>query len=92
LIFPQPSLDLPKNTGFFGCVVDTGVISLIAGTSLYTLNLTLSSCSSAAVNGDYSGLASIRTESTENPIGDRLVSVISNSNFSIFGEFKADSV
>jgi len=77
---------------FNQCVVDTGVISPITGTSLYTLNLTLSNCSNTAVNGDYSGLASIRNESTENPIGDRLVSVISNSNFSVFGEFKADSV
>jgi len=73
---------------FNQCVVDTGVIAPVPNTSLYTLNLTLSNCSNTAVNGDYSGLASMRTENTEIPVGDRLVLVVSNSNFGIQGEFK----
>jgi len=73
---------------FNQCIVDGGVISPIAGTSLYTLNLALSSCSNTAVNGDYSGLVSMRTDSIETPVGDRLVLVVSNSNFGIQGEFK----
>jgi len=81
------------NDGVFNqCVVDTGVIAPVVGTSLYTLSLTLSNCNNATVNGDYSGLASTRTESTEPPVGDRLVSVISNSNFSIQGEFKVGAI
>jgi len=77
---------------FEQCTVDSGTISPVTGTSLYTLNLELSNCSNSDVNGDYSGLASMRTESEEIPIGERLVLVISNTNFSIQGEFKADSV
>jgi len=77
---------------FSQCSIDPGVISPITGTSLYTLNLTLSSCSNTAVNGDYSGLASLRTESVETPVGDRLVLVVSNSNFSLRGEFKSGSI
>jgi len=77
------------NDGTFNqCIVDSGVILPVTGTSLYTLNLTLSSCSDSAVNGDYSGLASMRTESIESPVGDRLVLVVSNLSFSIQGEFK----
>jgi len=72
---------------FSQCSIDQGAISPITGTSLYTLNLTLSSCSNTAVNGDYSGLASLRTESVETPVGDRLVVVVSNSKFSLQGEF-----
>jgi len=73
---------------FNQCVVDSGTISPVLDTSLYTLSLTLSSCNNAAVNGDYSGLASMRTESIETPVGDRLVLVVSNLNFGIQGEFK----
>jgi len=77
---------------FSECTVGSGTISPITGTSLYTLSLTLSSCNISSVNGDYSGLASIRTESTEIPTGDRLVLVVSNSNFSLQGEFKKDNL
>ncbi len=73
---------------FNQCIVDSGTILPVLDTSLYILNLTLSSCNNAAVNGDYSGLASMRTESIETPVGDRLVLVVSNSNFGIQGEFK----
>ncbi len=73
---------------FNQCVVASGTISPVTGTSLYTINMTLSNCNSTDVDGIYAGLTSMRTESIESPIGDRLVLVVSKSNFSVQGEFK----
>jgi len=72
---------------FKQCTVGSGTISSVTGTSLYTLNLELSNCSNDDVNGDYSGLAVMRTESEETPIGERLVLVVSKPNFSLYSEF-----
>jgi len=73
---------------FEQCTVGSGTILPVTGTSLYTLDLTLSNCSVSDVNGDYSGLATMRIESEEAPIGERLVLVVSNTDFSLQGEFK----
>ncbi len=73
---------------FDQCAVEAGTISPSVGTSLYSLNMMLSNCNDPDVNGGYSGLASMRTESTESPVGDRLVLVVSKANFSLQGEFK----
>ncbi len=82
----------PTDSIFNQCVVASGTISPVTGTSLYTVNMTLSNCSNIGVDGIYTGLASMRTESTEVPVGDRLVLVVSNSSFNIFGEFKLTTI
>jgi len=82
----------PTDSIFNQCVVASGTIFPVTGASLYTVNMTLSNCSNADVDGVYTGLASMRTESTEVPVGDRLVLVVSNSSFNIFGEFKLTTI
>jgi len=77
-------IENPGNGLFNACVIDSGIILPIAGTSLYTIAMTLANCNNASVDGDYEGLAVTRTETATD---DRLVLVTSNVNFSLYGEF-----
>jgi len=80
-------ISTPIDGIFNGCNIDSGTILPVVGTSLYTASMTLSNCNNTLVDGDYEGLAITRTESTETPVGDRLVLVTSNSDFGLYGEF-----
>ena len=63
---------------FAGCGV-VGPIAPISGTHLYVVSVTLSSCRTAA-NGNYTGLAALRTS-------NRLFFMVTNGSFSLSNEF-----
>jgi len=61
-----------------GCALDAGSTVLpITGINVYTVSLTLSSCTNAAVSGSYTGFATTRTVAD-----DELVIAFSNGEFS----------
>jgi len=70
---------------FTFCEVASGTISPVAGTNIYTVEMTLTLCTATNVNGTYTGLASSQTESVTD---DRLVLVVSNTNFTLNGVFR----
>jgi len=73
---------------FNGCVISSGSIQPVSNQNIYTIQLVLDSCKTAAVNGDYSGISSTKSVSSTD---DTLIVVVSNPGFSIAGEFTRGS-
>ena len=69
---------------FAGCSFSTGTIVPVANTNLYTVTVTLTTCTTPAVDGVYTGLAT--TRALVDP-DDRLVMVISNADYSAYAEY-----
>lgn len=72
-------VDPAVGTIFSGCE-PSGDISVISGTSLFSVNITLSNCTDVAVDGDYTGIAA-------NQSGTVLATIVSKGTYSIYSEF-----
>jgi len=93
---PAPQEFLIDNTGtltevdftgggvFSNCDLD-GNITPISNSSLYSVSVELTECGSSTRNGTYTGLATSRTDATED---DTLVLAVSNGQYGMDGDFK----
>lgn len=72
-------------SGYFAFCAINGTITPISSTVLYQINMTLTNCNTAAVNGNYTGLVTSRTQSTTD---DRLVLTVTSGTSSMNGEFQ----
>lgn len=63
----------------------SGTIVPISNTALYQINMTLTRCDTTAVNGNYTGLVTSRTQTDPD---DRLVLTVTNGTSSMNGEFQ----
>jgi hypothetical protein len=63
-----------------------GTFIPISGVNVYTINVTVTGCQNTAINGtNYSGLAASRSEVNTD---DRFILAVSNSTYSMYGEFQ----
>jgi len=69
---------------FVGCFIN-GTISPVSSTALYQVSMTLTFCSTAAVNGTYTGTATSRQQTTAD---DRLIVTVTSGTYSMNGEFE----
>jgi len=69
---------------FSSCELD-GNITPISNNSLYSVSVELTECGSSTRNGTYTGLATSRTDSTDD---DTLVLAVSNGLYGMAGDFK----
>ena len=74
---------------FNGCSVASGSITPVSNVNIYTVTITLSGCNNTNANGVYNGVATTRTQTSAD---DRLVLIVSKTDFSIHGEFTSGSI
>ena len=75
---------IAAGVGIFTSCNISGNVAPIPSTALYQVSMTLSSCTTLAMNGSYSGLATSRTQTTTD---DRLVVTVTSGTSSMNGEF-----
>jgi hypothetical protein len=75
----------PAGSGIFTSCRINGTITPISSTALYQVSMTLRLCSTAAVNGTYTGLATSRQQVTTD---DRLIVTVNSGTYSMNGEFE----
>ncbi len=77
-------LDFSGGGVFAGCELD-GTLAPISDSSLYSVSVEMTGCHSSLSDGIYTGLATSRTDATED---DTLVFSVSNGLYGMAGDFK----
>ena len=72
-------------SGYFMFCAVSGTITPVTNTVLYQINMTLTNCNTPTVNGNYTGLATSRTQAATD---DRLVLTVTSGTSSMNGEFR----
>ncbi len=87
-VVPVPNFSSGSGRDIFSDCGYLGRMEPIAGTHLYTVSVTMETCSPGTQDveamPDYSGLASVRSETSSN---DRLVLVLTNGAYDFSGEY-----